>query len=114
MSRERRQHHRVNVEWSARLGRRGLGVAHARVRDASLSGVYVETTLDVEEGDHVLLEIQAGPTPATEPMLTEGLIMRKQSIANGAARGYGIQFTRINENSLQHLLELLAQNWSAR
>lgn len=109
MSSERRQYNRVDVQWPARIGKKGLGVSNARLRDISLGGVFLETSLAIEEGDHVLLELQATIAQQAQRILAEGKIMRKTTLAAGF--GYGIQFTRISDSAVQQLLALIAAQW---
>lgn len=110
MSIERRQHQRIHVDWPARAGRKGLGIAPGRVKDASIAGIFIETSLTVSMGDQVLIEIQIDANE--KPVLAQGKIMRTQSIRNGHF-GYGIQFTRIDDESLQRLLAVLAKKATA-
>lgn len=107
MSRERRRHDRIAVDWPARVGGRGLGVLPARIKDATIAGVYVETKLAVDVGAHILLEMQ---TDNSQRILAEGKIMRSQTLEQ-SRYGYGIQFTRIEDDALQKLLSLLAEKW---
>ena len=107
MSDESRQYHRTSVDWPARAGRKGLGVAIGRVKNASLGGVYFVTTFDLPIGDHALIEIQIAP--GDKPVLAEGKIARKQPLPVKRS-GYGIQFTRIDDMSLMRLLSVLAKN----
>lgn len=111
MSNERRQYNRVDVQWPARIGKKGLGVANARLSDISLGGVFLETGLAIEEGDHVLLELQATISQQPQRILAEGKIMRKKTLTVGF--GYGIQFTRISDSAVQQLLALIATQWKA-
>ena len=106
MSIDRRQHARSDVDWPARVGGRGLGIAPARIKDASIGGVYIESTLTVEAGKQVLLEMQMPTENGTQTVLAEGKIMRATTI-DQRRRGYGIQFTRLEDKAMQHLLEAL-------
>ena len=109
MSIERRRHNRINVGWPARVGKKGLGVSVAQVEDISLGGVFLESTLSIDEGDHVLLEMHATILNEPQRILAEGKIMRK--ISRESKFGYGVQFTRIGDAALQQLLRLIATSW---
>jgi len=108
MSIDRRQHARSAVDWPARVGGRGLGIAPARIKDASIGGVYLETTLAVEVGTQVLLEMKMPAGDDKQPVLAEGKIMRA-AVIDQRRRGYGIQFTRLEDKAMQQLLEVIAQ-----
>jgi Tfp pilus assembly protein PilZ len=109
MSIDRRQHNRISVPWPARVGKKGLGIANAQLQDVSLGGLFLETTLAIETGDHVLLEMQATIGGQPQRILAEGKIMRKETRPDGF--GYGIQFTRISDAAVQQLLTLIANQW---
>src|SRR5690606_14099114 len=89
MTDERRQHNRVAVDWHARIGRKGLGVMKARVKDASIGGVYLYTTLDVELGDSVLLELPMGDEPENKTALIHAKIARRD-LKGEKLFGYGL------------------------
>lgn len=111
MSIQRRKDNRVEVDWVTRVGKRGIGVARGTIRNASISGIYVETTLALTAGDHVLLEIQIESTDDARPILCEALIARKNEIAEQRSYGYGMQFTRIDDEALQRVLTLITELW---
>lgn len=109
---QRRRDNRVNVDWVARVGKRGIGVAKGRVQNASISGIYVETTLALSTGDHVLLELQVDIADDSRPILCEALIARRNEDTQGRSYGYGMQFTRIDDEALQQILELITELWA--
>lgn len=111
MSRERRRQNRVDTDWHVRMGRRGLGVADGKISNASLSGVFIETSLDVNEGDHVLMEIDTKTSDEAHRFLSEGQIKRKKILGENNLFGYGIQFLRISDSAIQHLLTLIVPLW---
>lgn len=111
MSIERRRHNRIDVQWPARMGKKGIGVGKAEVKDVSLGGVFIESALSIEAGDHVLLEMYAPIDNEQQRILAEGKIMHRKAMATGF--GYGIQFVRIGDAALQQLLKVIAQNWKA-
>ncbi|MDB6062357.1 MAG: PilZ domain [Verrucomicrobiaceae bacterium] len=102
MSKERRVHNRIEVNWSARIGGRGLGIAPAKVKDASIGGIYLITTLHVELGDMVIVELEIssdGP-----PALVNSKIARKDPLPGDKLFGYGLQFLHLDDDVLQYLL----------
>lgn len=105
MADERRQHNRVAVDWPARIGRKGLGVTAARIKDVSIGGVYVMTTLAVEVGENVLIEL---PTDANggRRSLTHAKITRKDRGSDGRVFGYGVQFLTLDDDVLPYLLSV--------
>jgi hypothetical protein len=111
MSIENRKDNRVAVDWLVRVGRRGLGVARGKVRNASLSGIFLETTLSLPKSEHVLLEIQA---EEGSPILCEALIVRKMENGQHGIYGYGLQITKIDDDALQRLLEIISSRWMAQ
>lgn len=109
MGAERRQHNRAEVDWHARIGARGLGVFPARVKDASIGGVYLLTTLAVAEGDNVLVELPI-PVPGGEKLvLTHGKVSRKVTVQDDKLFGYGVQFLKLDDDVLMHLLSVCAE-----
>jgi Tfp pilus assembly protein PilZ len=114
MSQQGRRDNRVNVDWIARVGKRGIGVAKGRVQNASISGIYVETTLALSTGDHVLLELQVDIEEGSRPILCEALIARRNEDTQRRSFGYGMQFTRIDDDALQQILQLITELWSVQ
>jgi Tfp pilus assembly protein PilZ len=114
MSEQRRRDNRVDVDWVARVGKRGIGVAKGQVQNASISGIYVETTLVLSTGDHVLLELQVDIDENSRPILCEALIARRTENSQRRNFGYGMQFTRIDDEALQKILSLITELWSAQ
>jgi hypothetical protein len=109
----RRQHHRIEVRWRARLLKKGHSVAGGVVTNASLGGVFVETALESDIGDIVLVEMHLeGGNPRR--VLCQAEIMRKISVSSSHLHGYGLRFTRIDDDDMTHLLECVAQQWSAQ
>jgi Tfp pilus assembly protein PilZ len=86
-----------------------LGVAAALVKDASLGGAYLETTLGIDAGDQVLLELQVAEGTK---ILAEGRIVR---VAGPRARvfGYGIQFIRLEDEAMENLLAILSARFAS-
>jgi PilZ domain len=111
MSRDRRKDNRVDVDWTARVGKRGLGVAKGKIQNASISGIYLETTLTLETGDHVLVEIHIAAAEGSRPILCEAFIAHKDELAHQRSHGYGMQFTRIDDEALQQILGLITELW---
>ena len=99
-------------DWTARVAKRGVGMAPGQVQNASISGIYVETTLVLATGDHVLLEIQTDTAEGSRPILCEALIARKDTGPQPRHHRYGMQFTRIDDEALQKMLVLVAELWS--
>lgn len=114
MSRERRLQTRVDTDWRVRVGRRGLGVANGRISNASLGGVFIETALNVNEGDQVLMEIDTKALGEENRFLSEGQIVRKQILGDSGQFGYGVQFVKISDAAIQHLLNLIVPLWSSQ
>jgi Tfp pilus assembly protein PilZ len=106
MADERRQHNRAPVDWSARIGGKGIGVVPARIQDASIGGVYLVTTLIVELGDNVLVELPITTAAGEKLALTHGKIARKQVLNGGKVYGYGVQFLKVDNEILMYLLSV--------
>lgn len=111
-SRERRNANRVTVNWAGRVGRKGLGVAGARVRDIAIGGAFIETELRVPPAAHLLLEISAIHDGNARKLLIEGEVMRTVEQTGEMSRGYGIRFLRLRDDDLFFLLAVVAELWA--
>jgi hypothetical protein len=112
-SHERRSANRVTVNWAARVGRKGFGVAGARVRDIAIGGALIETELRIPPAAHLLLEISAIHNGSARKLLIEGEVMRAVDEAGEMSRGYGIRFLRLRDDDLFFLLAVVAELWAA-
>lgn len=106
----RRQHNRVDVQWRARLLKKGNNVASAVVKNASLGGVFVETTIPFQVHDRVLLEMHLSDHAQAHRIVCEAEVMRKTQVEE--RYGLGLRFTRIDDGDLTHLLAIIAGAWS--
>lgn len=114
MSRERRRDNRVDVDWTVRIGRRGASVTSVKAKNASISGIYVETALVLQIGDRILLEIHVDTTQGSRPILCEALIVRRNAAPQSNIYGYGMQFTRIDDEALQRILIVITELWAGQ
>jgi hypothetical protein len=112
-SHERRRANRVVVNWVARVGRKGLGVAGARVRDIAIGGAFIETPQRIAQAAHVLLEIAAVHDGKARKLLVEGEVVRVVEPAGESGWGYGIRFLRLRDDDLFFLLAVVAELWAA-
>jgi len=104
----------VDTDWRVRVGRRGLGVVDGKISNASLGGVFIETSLNVNKGDQVLMEIDAKAGGEANRFLSEGQIVRKKILGDSGQFGYGVQFVKVSDAAIQHLLNLIVPLWKAQ
>ena len=109
----RRRNNRVDVDWRARVGRRGVGVSGAWIRNISIGGMYLESERQFESGTNLLMEIQVAHGGEPRKILAEGVITRAQAAGSTAPLyGYGIRFRQIADADLHYLLAVVADLWS--
>lgn len=110
---ERRRANRVRVNWTARMGRKGMGVVHARVRNISIGGVFVEASQQLPTRQPMLIELGAEHAGTTRKLLIEGEILRAIPPTADSAWGYGIRFLQLRDDDLFYLLAVVAELWAA-
>jgi PilZ domain-containing protein len=114
MSRERRTDNRVDIDWKVRIGKRGLGVANGQAKNASISGLYMATSLDLQKGDRAMLEIRIDSDSSVPPVLCEAVVVRKDQKEGLESISYGLQFSRMDDDALQRIFTVIAELWGAQ
>lgn len=109
MAENQRKHHRVEVKWPCRAFKKGIGIAKGEITNASLGGAFLATSLQVSQADFILLEIEINNGAQSRKILCEGKVVRA-SQTDSNAYGYGLLFSRIKDEDLSYLLQLLANS----
>lgn len=110
---DRRESERQPVE--LRVEFRHLGRPHEThvevARNLSLGGAFVETTVGLELGTAVSLEISPGPGSRPIKIVGEVVRVEEEPVSTGSrvtarTRGMALRFTEANETELSRLLSL--------
>ncbi len=104
----RRAHQRIKVSWPADLKFSAQpAITPARVKDISLKGCYIETSLDLAVGQKLLIRIHAllGQRPVI--LLAEAAVMRSTILAQMRGYGFGLALTKIGEQDKKMLERIL-------
>jgi hypothetical protein len=112
-SREWRGANRVAVNWKARVGRKGLGVVGARVRNIAIGGAFIETSQRFVQTESVLLEIAALHGGKARKLLVMGEVVRVVEPTHECGWSYGIRFLQLHDDDLFFLLAVVAELWAA-
>lgn len=109
--REQRSENRVKVSWPARAGRKEQGVFSAQILNASIRGMYFESTHNFPEKSRIFLEIKASHGDQEQNLLVEGEVVRVTPTSTSALLGHGVQIRRIRDDDLFFLLAVIADLW---
>lgn len=97
---ERRSHTRLPVPFEVRLKDESVS-QQARISDISLGGCYVETLAQVTDNESVELSVLL-PTNDWLPLRGEVKVVHP-------GMGFGLQFSKLPEQSAKMLVELIVQ-----
>lgn len=109
----RRKAIRVVANWRGRIGRKGAGVAPFQVRNISIGGVFLQTSLELPAKVQVLMEIVTEHGGEQRKLLVEGEILRVVPADIQGLFSYGIRFIKLRDEDLFHLLAVVAELWAA-
>ncbi len=97
---EKRRHTRKVVNWSATIVRRGQRMVTARVHNASIAGIYLETIGEFEIGAKLLIEIEVATAQGTTPILIEAQVERCTILAKMRGYGYGLHVDNVKPSDM--------------
>lgn len=100
MAADNRRRERIQAGFEASLVVEGM-IVPAKTIDLSLKGILLDSAKDYPEGTPCVVRLHLG---AALRLSMDGVVARR------GPRGLGVDFTAMDEDSFQHLLEIIRHN----